>query len=76
MQRKDIVIVTPALADANNGNLQTAGQWTRMLRRSHSVRLAAAWDGGDEAQSPRCRALVDAEFTWCGQRGALRLWPL
>lgn len=49
MQRKDIVIVTPALADANNGNWQTARRWARMLRGSHGVRLAPAWDGGDEA---------------------------
>lgn len=49
MQRKDIVIVTPALADANNGNWQTARRWARMLRGSHGVRLASAWDGGDEA---------------------------
>lgn len=48
MQRKDIVIVTPALADANNGNWQTARRWARMLRGSHGVRLAASWDGGDE----------------------------
>lgn len=49
MQRKDIVIVTPALADANNGNWQTARRWARMLRVSQRVRLAAAWEGGDEA---------------------------
>lgn len=49
MQRKDIVIVTPALADANNGNWQTARRWARMLQDSHGVRLAAAWDGGNEA---------------------------
>lgn len=49
MLRKDIVIVTPALADANNGNWQTAHRWARMLRGTHGVRLAAAWDGGAES---------------------------
>ncbi|MDO9091048.1 MAG: hypothetical protein Q8R98_19345 [Rubrivivax sp.] len=49
MQRKDIVIVTPALADAHNGNWQTARRWARMLRSSHGIRLAAAWRDGDEA---------------------------
>jgi putative glycosyltransferase (TIGR04348 family) len=49
VQRKDLVIVTPALADANNGNWQTARRWARMLRGSHGVRLVAAWDDGDEA---------------------------
>jgi len=41
--------VTPALADANNGNWQTARRWARMLAAAYRVRLAAAWDGGDEA---------------------------
>lgn len=49
MQRKNIVIVTPALAEANNGNWQTARRWARMLRDSYNVRLASDWHGGDEA---------------------------
>lgn len=48
MHRFDIVLVTPALADANNGNWQTARRWARMLAGAYRVRLAAAWDGGDE----------------------------
>jgi len=43
------VIVTPALADANNGNWQTARRWARMLSAAYRVRVAADWDGGDEA---------------------------
>jgi len=43
------VIVTPALADANNGNWQTARRWARMLSAAYRVRIAAVWDGGDEA---------------------------
>lgn len=43
------MIVTPALADANNGNWQTARRWARMLSGAYRVRLAAAWEGGDEA---------------------------
>ena len=49
MHRPDLVIVTPALADANNGNWQTARRWGRMLSKAYRVRLAASWDGGDEA---------------------------
>ena len=48
MRKPNIVIVTPALADANNGNWQTAQRWGRMLARAYRVRLATAWDGGDE----------------------------
>jgi putative glycosyltransferase (TIGR04348 family) len=43
------VIVTPALADANNGNWQTAQRWGRMLAGAYRARLASSWDGGDEA---------------------------
>lgn len=41
--------MTPALAQANNGNWQTAHRWARMLRPAYRVRLAERWDGGDEA---------------------------
>ncbi len=43
-----IVIVTPALADANNGNWRTAQRWSRMLSTGYRVRLATTWDGGDD----------------------------
>ena len=49
MHRSSIVIVTPALADANNGNWQTARRWARLLSAAYRVRLAARWDAGDEA---------------------------
>lgn len=49
MDRPDIVIVTPTLADANNGNWRTARRWSRMLSAAYRVRVATAWDGGDEA---------------------------
>ena len=44
-----VVIVTPALRAANNGNWQTAQRWARMLRDDYRVRIADAWSGGDEA---------------------------
>lgn len=47
-QTPHIAIVTPALADANNGNWQTANRWAHMLRKAYRVSLAKAWDGGDE----------------------------
>lgn len=49
MSRPSIVIVTPALADANNGNWRTARRWAAMLRPRYDVRLASGWQGGDEA---------------------------
>ncbi len=44
-----ITLVTPALADANNGNWQTARRWAQLLGDAHRVDLRAAWRAGDPA---------------------------
>jgi putative glycosyltransferase (TIGR04348 family) len=46
-RKKSIVLVTPALADANNGNWQTARRWAGLLAPAYRVRLAAGWAAGD-----------------------------
>lgn len=46
-----IVIVTPALADANNGNWQTARRWARMLASAYRVQLLPRWPEPGEPQS-------------------------
>ncbi len=43
MNAKRIVIVSPALADANNGNWQTARRWQRALSGAHSARIVRDW---------------------------------
>lgn len=48
MHRESLVIVTPALAQANNGNWQTAQRWARLLRPAYRVHFAEHWRGGDE----------------------------
>jgi hypothetical protein len=45
VHRQKIVIVTPALADANNGNWQTARRW-RDAAPAYRVQLAADWQAG------------------------------
>jgi putative glycosyltransferase (TIGR04348 family) len=46
MSRKpSILIVTPALAAARNGNWQTARRWAKLLAEQFNVRLTPAWDG-------------------------------
>lgn len=40
-----IVLVTPALADANNGNWQTAWRWSRFLARDFRVLTCREWAG-------------------------------
>jgi putative glycosyltransferase (TIGR04348 family) len=39
MHRPNIVLVTPALASANNGNWQTARRWARLLAPAYRVTL-------------------------------------
>lgn len=51
MKKPSLCIVTPALADANNGNWQTAQRWARMLRGHYAVRLAKAWPDAAHAQN-------------------------
>ncbi len=41
-----VVIVTPAWADANNGNWQTAHRWARHLSAKHTVMLVDGWPQG------------------------------
>ena len=45
MSKKHIVIISPALANANNGNWQTAWRWSRFLSNTYQVTLAAQWGG-------------------------------
>ena len=45
--RKRILIVSPALARANNGNWQTASRWARFLRSAYEVAVTDAWRPGD-----------------------------
>ena len=46
-----IVIVTPALADANNGNWRTARRWAGMLASAYRVRLTKQWHAEDREAS-------------------------
>lgn len=46
-----VVIVTPALADANNGNWRTARRWAGLLTAVADVRAVNRWPDRDEADS-------------------------
>ena len=50
MHRLKIVIVSPALADANNGNWQTARRWKNLLA-PHAVRIC--WCNADQIKPSR-----------------------
>jgi putative glycosyltransferase (TIGR04348 family) len=67
VHRDTIVIVTPALADANNGNWQTAHRWAGMLRSAYRVEVVAQWSQGEEALMIALHARKSASSTaaWC-----------
>ena len=46
--KPSLCLVTPALADANNGNWQTAKRWARHLAGHYRVRLESQWTHGNE----------------------------
>lgn len=56
MQAPRVVIVSPALADANNGNWQTARRWQHLLAPCYSARIVRQWP--DAAASERDRVLL------------------
>lgn len=64
-------IVTPALADANNGNWQTARRWAHMLRGHYAVRLVKDWpdthtndDGTDILLALHARRSATSVAAW------------
>lgn len=49
--------MTPYLADANNGNWQTARRWQRLLMTTHAVRLVKDWPDAGAATDTAMLAL-------------------
>lgn len=45
MDKPRVLIVSPALAEANNGNWRTASRWGRFLAGVADVEIARGWDG-------------------------------
>jgi putative glycosyltransferase (TIGR04348 family) len=75
---KNIVIVSPALSDANNGNWQTAKRWATLLSKHYRTRIVKDWP--DElAQSDNilialhARRSASAVQAWQAQRGSGQL---
>jgi putative glycosyltransferase (TIGR04348 family) len=46
MSGSSVVIVSPALADANNGNWRTAARWAQLLAPAHRARIVPRWRDG------------------------------
>lgn len=69
------MIVTPALADANNGNWQTARRWQQMLSTACPTRVTGHWPDGLEARDTVMLALharrsAASVAAWAAQRPA------
>ena len=78
MQRVRIVIVSPALAEANNGNWQTARRWQRMLSPEHGTRIVREWpdaqsDDDELMIALHARRSASAIAAWAAHRGSRRL---
>ena len=64
-----LTIISPALADANNGNWQTARRWCRFLSLGHRVEVRRDWSPEDGfADDPR--KLPDAMIALHARRSA------
>lgn len=77
-----IVIVTPALADANNGNWQTAHRWAQMLAGVTNVRLAKSWPNSISPElsnrdtvmlALHARRSAESIAAWHARRGSVGL---
>ena len=76
MDSKHIVIVSPALSDANNGNWQTAKRWADLLGKHYRTRITQAWpDGAAQSMSDNILIALHARRSaasvtaWHAQRG-------
>ena len=61
------MIVSPAVAAANNGNWRTAERWQRFLRPTFDVRIAGGWTAGEDGDvllALHARRSADAIQAW------------
>ncbi len=73
-----VVIISPALQDANNGNWQTARRWAHMLSKAHRTRIIRAWqpEADDLCQSDNVMIALHARRSaasiaaWVSQRSS------
>jgi len=68
-----VLIISPAAADANNGNWQTAWRWSQMLRPAFDVTIAQAWNGSpfDVMLALHARRSAESIARWARAKGAM-----
>lgn len=71
MKKNSVLIISPALANANNGNWQTAWRWSRMLGNEFSVEIAQSWDGSpfDVMLALHAKRSADSIGRWAEFKG-------
>jgi len=70
--KKTVVIVSPALASANNGNWQTAKRYGQFLKTHFRVRIVSEWDGSksdDVLVALHARRSFSSIAAWHAMRG-------
>ncbi|MBS7807468.1 selenoneine biosynthesis selenosugar synthase SenB [Variovorax sp. PCZ-1] len=69
-----VVIISPALSDANNGNWQTAKRWAQMLSKQHRTRITKHWQASDVSDeimiALHARRSADSIAAWHALRGS------
>ena len=82
MRKPAVLIISPALANANNGNWQTAWRWSRMLAPDFEPFIAKHWrDEGARGEAPggqpfevmlalHARRSADSIAAWAKAKGA------
>ncbi len=78
MHPHHLVIVSPALHDANNGNWQTAKRWAKLLSAHYRTRIVKAWPDADAKSDDIMLALharrsAPSVQAWAAQRGSAAL---
>lgn len=73
MNQPRVLIISPAQANANNGNWQTAWRWSRMLRPAFQTTIAQTWNGEpfDAMLALHARRSADSITRWARARGAI-----
>jgi putative glycosyltransferase (TIGR04348 family) len=62
VKKPSIVIVTPALAAANNGNWQTARRWSRLLAVDYQVQVTEVWPGPGPGPGAKTASAADPQL--------------
>jgi putative glycosyltransferase (TIGR04348 family) len=78
MNRPHVLIISPALAEANNGNWQTAWRWSRLLRPLFRTTIASQWPDAavpdaDVMLALHARKSAASALAWARAKGSKKL---